>query len=175
MSKESSQTTYGRDNGNRNAEREEPGGVAGKSHEIAQQARQVAMERVDSVRETTQSAKQQAADKVRKLGATVRKVGEHLRVEDQTYIAQKAATASEKLDDFADYINTAELSTLVRDTGTLARTSPAAFFGSALLVGLAAGRFLKVVNGGTSLPTGGSSADRTGPRRNVSTRRETTR
>lgn len=140
MNKES-ESTRGRSE--RNSERDQAGGLSSKSHEVAEQARQVAMERVDSLRESTESAKQSAAEKVRRLGATVRKVGEHLRVEDQNYIAQKAATASQRLDNFANYINSAEISTLVRDTGTLARTSPAVFFGSAFVMGLAAGRFLK--------------------------------
>jgi hypothetical protein len=144
MNKES-ESTRGRSEGNR--EREPSGGISSKSHEVVEQARQVAMERVDSVRQSTESAKQKAADKVRKLGATVRKVGEHLRVEDQNYIAEKAATASQQLESFANYINGAEISTLVRDTGTLARTSPAAFFGSAFVLGLAAGRFLKTGSG----------------------------
>jgi hypothetical protein len=147
MNKES-QSMRGRSEGS--GERDQTGALSSKSHEVAEQARQVAMERVDSVRESTESAKQKAAEKVRKLGATVRKVGEHLRVEDQDYIAEKAAAASQRLENFANYINTAEISTLVRDTGTLARTSPAVFFGSAFVVGLAAGRFLKAGSGTAS-------------------------
>ena len=82
------ETPRGRDNGT-----EQAGSLSSKSHEVAEHARQVAMERVDSVRQSTESAKQQAADKIRKFGATIRKVGEHLRVEDQSFIAQKAAAA----------------------------------------------------------------------------------
>jgi hypothetical protein len=105
------------------------------------------MDRVDSVRQSTQSAKQQAADKLRKLGATVRKVGEHMQVEDQTYIAQKAGTASERLETFANYVDAAEISGLLNDTRRLARGNAAAFFGTAAVVGLAAGRCLKVLTG----------------------------
>jgi hypothetical protein len=143
MNKETSEATRGRDNG---SDREQASALTSKSHEVAEQARQIAMDRVDSVRQSTQSAKQQAADKIRKLGATVRKVGEHMRVEDQTYIAQKAANASEQLDSFADYVHSAEISTLVRDTRALARTNPAVFFGSAAALGFVAGRFLKGVS-----------------------------
>ena len=167
MNKETSETARGRDNGS--VDREQANTLSSKSHEVAEQARQVAMERVDSVRQSTQSAKQQAADKIRKFGATIRKVGEHLRVEDQTYIAQKAANASERLDTFADYVKSAEISTLARDTRTLARTSPAVFFGSAAVLGLVAGRFLKAVSDvGVGADTEGSSRKPVRPRRDVS-------
>ena len=171
MNKETSDTTRGRDNGT--GERD-AGTLSSKSHEVAAHARQIAIERVDSVRQSTQSAKQQAADKIRKVGATIRKVGEHMRVEDQTYIAQKAATASERLDSFADYVDAAEISTLVSDTRSLARTSPAVFFGSAAVLGLVAGRFLKVVSEG-SVATDDSSHTQGRSRAKASTRREASR
>lgn len=142
--------------GNGEKQREESG-LPNKTHEVAEQVRQAALERVDSVRQSTQSAKQQAAERVRKLGQTIRKVGEHLRVEDQNYVAQKATDASQRLDQFADYVNGAELATLLRDTGNLARKSPAVFFGSAFAIGLAAGRFLRT--GSSSAQSPGSQSD----------------
>lgn len=171
MTKETSETARGRDNGP--VEREAKP-LSTKSHELAEQARQLAMERVDSVRESTQSAKQQAAEKIRKLGATIRKVGEHMRVEDQTYIADKAADASEQLDTLADYVDSAELSTLVDDTRTLARTSPAMFFGSAAVVGLVAGRFLKAVSD-AGAATNGNAQPRVRPGTNGSPRKKASR
>jgi ElaB/YqjD/DUF883 family membrane-anchored ribosome-binding protein len=168
MIKETSEATRSRDNG---SDREQANGLTNKSHEVAEQARQIAMDRVDSVRQSTQTAKQQAADKIRKLGATVRKVGEHMRVEDQTYIAQKAATASDQLETFADYVNSAEISTLVRDTRTLARSNPAVFFGTAAALGFVAGRFLKGVSD-VGAATGESSHERARPRPAASPRQK---
>ena len=128
----------------RNRERrEESSGLSGKTHEVAEQAKQAALDRVDTVRQTTQNAREQTAERVRKLGAVVRKVGEHLRVEDQKYIADRATDASQRLDDFASYLGDAEISTLLRDTGEIARRNPSIFFGSAFVLGLAAGRFLR--------------------------------
>jgi hypothetical protein len=98
---------------------------------------------MDSARARAQAAKDAAAERVRKLGATVRRVGEHLRVEDQHYIAGKARDLSQRLDDFAEYVSSAELATLARDTRTLARSNPGWFYGGVLVLGLAAGRFLK--------------------------------
>jgi hypothetical protein len=152
MSKESVESGTG--NG---GERAQSGGLSGKSHEVAEQAKQVALERVDSVRQSTQSAKEIAAERLRKLSGTVRKLGEHLRIEDQTYVADRAARTSERLESFASYLTSSDVSTLVRDTGALARSQPAAFFGSAFLIGLAAGRVLKA---GSGVPrTDGNPAD----------------
>jgi hypothetical protein len=122
----------------------ESSGIADKTHEAAEQVRDAALSRVESVRKTAVSAKEGAAERVRALGATVRKVGEHLRVEDQNYIADKAGDMSRRLDDVASYISSAEVGTLVRDAEDVAREKPMVFYGGALLVGLAAGRFLKV-------------------------------
>jgi hypothetical protein len=117
--------------------------LANRSHEVADEVRQATLERVESARASAQSAKDNAAERVRKFGATVRKVGEHLRVEDQRFIADKANDASQRLDNFASYLSSAELGTMLRDTGSLARGNPGWFFGGAFVVGLAAGRFLK--------------------------------
>jgi hypothetical protein len=109
-----------------------------------------------------------AAERLRKLSGTMRKLGEHLRIEDQTYVAEKAASTSDRLDGFASYLSSADLSTLMRDTGELARKNPAAFFGSAFLLGLAAGRVLKA-GGRMVAPTDGASAE-TKPERSLTPR-----
>jgi hypothetical protein len=100
-----------------------------------------------------------AAERLRKLSGTMRKLGEHLRIEDQTYVADRAAMTSDRLESFASYLASSDLSTLVRDTGALARTQPAAFFGSAFLIGLAAGRVLKA-GGGMAPRTDGKPAEK---------------
>jgi hypothetical protein len=127
--------------------------MADKTHEAAEQVRDAALSRVEAVRKSAESAKESAAERVRALGATVRKVGEHLRVEDQNYIADKANDMSRRLDDVASYISSAEVGTLVRDAEDVAREKPMVFFGSALLLGLAAGRFLKVTGASVTSPS----------------------
>lgn len=127
----------------RDQNRNQTGELANKTHEAAEQVRQTALERVESVRQSSQTAKERTAERVRKLSSTVRKVGEHMRIEDQHYIADKAGQAGERLESIAEYLNSADVSTILKDTGTWARGNPAAFYGSAFIVGLAAGRFLK--------------------------------
>jgi hypothetical protein len=159
MTREQTQSTSNRRPESNGGERQQ-GELSNKTHEVAEQVRQVALDRVDSMRQSTQSAKEQAAERIRKLGATVRKVGEHLRVEDQHYVAEKASDASQRLENFANYVSSAELGALVRDTSALARKSPTVFFGGAFVIGLAAGRFLKSTgsNGSTTESTDRSPA-----------------
>jgi hypothetical protein len=123
-------------------------GAVAKVHEVAEQARSAAADRVDLVRDQAESAKAKAAERVRKLGHAVRKIGEHMRIEEQFYIAEQANSASQRLESVATYIDDAELGTLVRDAERLTRTNPALVLGGTFLVGLVAGRILKPSNGG---------------------------
>jgi hypothetical protein len=110
---------------------------------MADGARQVALDRVEAANTSVHEAKDRAAEKVRKFGGTMRKIGEHLRVEDQHYVAEKAQDLSRRLDDVASYVSSAELATLANDMRLVARRNPTWFYGGAFALGLAAGRFLK--------------------------------
>jgi len=121
----------------------EGGQIQTKVHEAAEQLRSSATQRVESVRDSAESARARAAERVRKLGGAVRKIGEHMRVEEQNYIADRASDASQRLESVADYIAQTEITGLMRDAGTVARKQPALVFGGTFLLGLAAGRFLK--------------------------------
>jgi hypothetical protein len=114
-----------------------------KVHDVAEQARSAATERADFLREQTDSVKAKTAERVRKLGHAVRKIGEHMRIEEQVYIAEQATEASQRLDSVATYIDDAELGTLIRDAEDLARRNPVWVLGGTFLAGLAAGRILK--------------------------------
>jgi hypothetical protein len=120
-----------------------------KSHETALNLKQATLERVDTVRRNAQNVRDDTAENVRKLGAAIHKVGEHFRIEDQQYVAQRMTDASQHVHAIADYVGSAELGSLVRDTRMLARDNTAFFLGGAFLLGLGTGRFLK----GTSMMT----------------------
>lgn len=115
-----------------------------KVHDVAEQARSAANERVELVRDQADSVKAKAAERVRKLGHAVRKIGEHMRIEDQLYIAEHAQGASQRLESVADYIEDTELGALIQDAESVARRNPAWVIGGTFLVGLAAGRVLKM-------------------------------
>lgn len=121
-----------------------------KVHDAAEQIRSAASKRVESVRHTAEVARAEAADKVRKFGHAVRKIGEHMRVEEQYYVADHANSAGQRIDTVADYIDAAELKTLLQDAEGAARSKPVWVYSGALLLGLAAGRFLKGPGGSSS-------------------------
>jgi hypothetical protein len=124
-----------------------------KVHEVAEQVRDKAAQGVGSIRQSAESARAEAVQRVRKLGNAVRKIGEHMRIEDQAYIAKHANSASQRLDSVASYIESTELRSMWRDAGAVARKKPALIFGGTFLLGLAAGRFLKTpIEGAVSLP-----------------------
>jgi hypothetical protein len=123
--------------------RGEEAGVAAKVHDVAEQARSAANERADSARERVESIKARAAERVRKLSQAVRKIGDHMRIEEQLFIAERATDTSQRLESVASYIDEAELGTLLRDAGDATRRNPGWVLGGAFVVGLAAGRILK--------------------------------
>jgi hypothetical protein len=120
---------------------------AAKVKQTAEQLRGTATQSVESAWNTVNSAKARAADRVHKLSNAVRKIGEHMRIEEQNYIAERATDASQRLDAAADYIAEADLSTLRTDAELVARQHPGLIFGGTFLLGLAAGRFFKVGGG----------------------------
>lgn len=137
--------------------------LPGKVHDAAEQVRNSAVKRVESVRHTAEVARAEAADKVRKLGHAVRKIGEHMRIEEQNYVADHANDASRRIESVADYIEGVELKTLLRDAEDMSRQKPFWVFGGALMVGLATGRFLKApleLGSSGSLPVDNTTAAR---------------
>mgnify|MGYP003546928613 CR=1 FL=1 len=139
-------------------------GGSERVEKAAEQVRAATEERVNAAQQRAQATKDQAAERVRKLSSAVRKIGEHMRIEDQQYIAERASQASERLDAVAAYIAEAELSTLVRDAEDLARRKPAMVFGGTFLLGFAAARLLKSGDAKpTSIETTGQLAADAGP------------
>jgi len=133
----------------RSSNEQDADAIVQKSHEAASNLKQATLERVDTVKRSAQGLRDDAGESVRKLGAAIHKVGEHFRIEDQQYIADRMTDASQHVRALADYVSSAELGSLVRDTRNLARENTAMFLGGAFLAGLGAGRFFK----GTSLIT----------------------
>lgn len=115
----------------------------GRAQRAADQVRGATAERVDRAKNAAESAKENAAERVRKLGNAVRKIGEHMRIEDQMYIAERANDAASRLERVADYLADAELGTLLTDAEGIARRKPVWVYGGTFIVGLAAARLFK--------------------------------
>jgi len=118
------------------------GAATSKAREGAEQLKNKALERVGDVRERAYSQREQIADRVRRVSSAVRSAGDQLREQDER-AAQLADMASQRIDRAAQYVSTLEPQQMVRDVESFARRQPAAFFGGAFLLGLAAARFLK--------------------------------
>lgn len=122
---------------------DETSGTSAMVHQAAEQVRSATVQRAGSIRKAADETKERAADRVRKLGSAVRKIGEHMRVEEQEYIADKAMYASQRLESVADYIAAAQPAKLLHDAQGIARSKPALIVGGSFALGLLAGRFLK--------------------------------
>jgi hypothetical protein len=117
-----------------------------RTQEAADRARVAAIEKVEDVRDRAREGidqgRQQVADRIRRLGSALRSASDTLQDEDRT-VARYAELASEKIEQAAGYIGSADVRRTMHDIEGFARRQPALFFGGAFLLGLAAGRFLK--------------------------------
>jgi hypothetical protein len=118
------------------------GKIAAKSHEAAEQLKDAVTGQANQLRDNARSTQDQASDRIRNLAEQLRNASDNLRERD-ALTAGLVERASRGIEDVASYVGSTSPGSLVRDAERLARRQPAVFFGSALLLGLAAGRFLK--------------------------------
>lgn len=86
----------------------------------------------------------------------------HLQEQGQGGVAHYADTAAEKITSLSGYLRQREVEDVLSEVQDFARQKPALFLGGTILLGLAAGRFLKSsspdvaagATGGTSVPQG---------------------
>jgi hypothetical protein len=125
------------------------GKIAAKSQETAEQLKEAVVEQANQVRDKAQSAKEQAAERIRDVATQLEHVSDNLR-EDDPFVANLTERASRGIERVASYVSSSSPQSVVRDAEQLARRQPALIVGSAFLLGLAAGRFLKsTAPGGT--------------------------
>jgi hypothetical protein len=109
------------------------------------------VQRVEEVKQAADSAKHRASERVRAWGSAVRSIAHHLRATDERVIANYAERASERIEDFAGFIETADPQKVMQKTESIARSNPFAFYGGSLILGLTIGRFIRSsTSGGTS-------------------------
>jgi|GEM_PF-6539990 len=115
--------------------------------EVAQNAKEVANDFAGRARsmvgEQVSSAKQMAADRIGGVADALRATGDQLRSQGTGEVGNYIDQAVDKLDQASSYLQTSTFSELVSDVGSFARREPAIVFGSAFVIGLLAGRFLK--------------------------------
>jgi hypothetical protein len=129
--------------------------------EIAENAKEVANDFADRARsmveEQVSSAKQMAADRIGGVADALRATGDTLRSQGTGEVGNYVDQAVDKLDSASSYLQTSTFSDLVSDVGDFARREPAIVFGSAFVIGLLAGRFLKASSTPRSTPLHGES------------------
>lgn len=131
---------------------------AERTERAAERAAGSAIEQVDSVRTGIAQQRGQVAARIRRVSDLMRDSGDRVRKEDEL-AAHYFQVAGQRIDGVAEYVGSADLSTMAADAHELIRKHPAVFFGGAFLVGLAAGRFLKASSGSNYLGRGGSGSD----------------
>jgi hypothetical protein len=120
--------------------------AAERLSEGAENATSMAIEKVRRVRDEAQSGiehqRAQVADRIRRLGGVMRAGSQTLSTDDPL-AEQLFNSASERIEQVAEYISNVTPGELANDVTSLARRSPALFFGGSFILGLALGRFVK--------------------------------
>lgn len=108
---------------------------------VAERAAGIGVDQADRVRI-------QAADGLHQLASTVRSASSDLS--DQPAIANLATTAADGTERVASFLRETDARQMVGAVEDIARRQPLLFVGGALLLGIAASRFIKAAGGGTS-------------------------
>lgn len=129
--------------------------LADKAERAAEQAKNKAIERVQSMREQAESeidqGRTQVVERIRHVSSALRSAGLELQSNDPV-IARYVDRASDRVDSIATYVGSTDAKKLLNDVQDFARQRPAWFFGGTFLAGLAVARFLKSSAGGGSGP-----------------------
>ncbi|HEY6771489.1 MAG TPA: hypothetical protein VI035_03455 [Solirubrobacterales bacterium] len=146
---------------------------AGQAQQVADQAREKVGEAADQAKETAQNVVSQAQTTVReqvdqrsteageRVGTTaedVRSVGQELRKQGKDAPANIADQVADRVDRVAGYLRDADGERILNDVEDFGRRQPWAVLAGAVVVGMAAARFLKA-----------SSRERYGSRQNPRT------
>jgi hypothetical protein len=130
----------------------------GQGQQVADQAREKVGEAADQAKETAQNVAAQAQDRVReqvgqrsteageRVGTTaedIRSVGQELRKQGKEGPANLAEQAADRVERAAGYLRDSDADRILNDVEDFGRRQPWAVLAGAVVVGLAAARFLK--------------------------------
>lgn len=114
---------------------------------LTEQAKQKVTEGVDQAKQQAKSAldeqKSRTAEQLGGIAGALRQTGEQLQEQDNAMVAQYAQGAADQIERFSNYLQTADVSELWRETQNLARRQPELFVAGALAGGFLLARFLK--------------------------------
>lgn len=114
---------------------------------LTEQAKQKVTEGVDQAKRQAKSTldeqKSRTAEQLGGIAGALRQTGEQLQEQDNAMVAQYAQSAADQIERFSNYLQTADVSELWRETQNLARRQPELFVAGALAGGFLLARFLK--------------------------------
>jgi len=138
-----SRSTAGRDD----AAKVVKASVGEDARNVASEAVQFATDVADKATQSAQrqvaSGKERAADTIGHLAGALRHTGEQLGTDDMPLVNDYLGRVATQAEGLADYLKKTSFGEVVGDLEKLARRQPLLFVGSALVVGLLGGRFLK--------------------------------
>jgi hypothetical protein len=121
--------------------------VADTAGEVTDRAKEVVGDTVDRVRAQAVSQidaqKSKATGMLSEVAQAIRATGDQLRTQDQANIAQFTDSAADQIERVSTYLDNRDFSQVVTEVQRFGRRQPALFIGGAMLLGLAAARFLK--------------------------------
>ena len=111
--------------------------------EALQFATDVADKATQSAQRQFAGGKEHAAETIGHLAGALRQTGEQLGTKDMPLVNDYLGRVATQAEGFSDYLKKTSFGQVVGDLEKLARREPLLFMGSALVVGLLGGRFLK--------------------------------
>jgi len=146
-----SSSNWGTSSGNVSETVQETAGqVRQAASNVAEQAKQKVTEGVDQAKRQAKSTldeqKSRTAEQLGGIAGALRQTGEQLQGQDNAMVAQYAQGAADQIERFSNYLQTADVSELWRETQNLARRQPELFVAGALAGGFLLARFLKSSN-----------------------------
>ncbi|WP_053057502.1 hypothetical protein [Rubrobacter aplysinae] len=148
--------------GNRTGSQGEESQAKQQSKEVARQGQQQASyyagEARQRIEEQLDTQKERASGELSGISKALRQTGSQLREQNQDSVGQYAEQAATQTDRLSEYLHDKRSDQLIGDVEDFARSRPSVFLGGALVLGVAAARFLKSSSGGSGgSGQGGSS------------------
>lgn len=113
------------------------------AEDIKRNASQAGVRLREQCSELLDGQKEKAAEEVNHVSLAIHDAAKRLHETDDERLAKYADTIASNLDEVRDYLRQRSMSQLADDAATCARRRPELFFGGLVVVGLAAGRFLR--------------------------------
>ncbi len=122
-------------------------GAAGLKEDVSEKFGQVREAVKGEANRLVDQQKGDAARKIKNLGSAIGKAGKLLHAGKIDGIAQYVDMAASGTKQVSSYLEENDLGEILSDAGKLAARHPIAVFGTIMIVGVAAGRFVKAAGG----------------------------